>query len=168
MQNYGLVAICCPHVCVYILMRPLPEQFFSFLLYYCTDAGQNTYSPDISLLKYCWFIYYDGLRNGLPEFDSRQRKYFSVLHNQHTGSGTHRASYIKDRGSWLPKGKYRDAKLTADIQLVPRWRMANVDLHSPTHPHREMLNWLSTGKILLSTFYSLRYDYAEALDSVSP
>jgi hypothetical protein len=53
--------------------------------------------------------YSDGLRAGLPKFDSRQGQDFSLVHNIQTGSGAHPASYPLVKGVLYPGGKAAEA-----------------------------------------------------------
>jgi hypothetical protein len=59
-------------------------------------------TPFLSLL--CpWHL--DRLRAGRPGLDSRQEQDVSLLHNVHTGSGVHPASYPMSTGDSFSGGK---------------------------------------------------------------
>jgi hypothetical protein len=57
------------------------------------------------------------------EFESRQRQYFSMLHNVSTGSGAHLVSYPVGTGGDFPRSKAAGVvTLTTHLHPVPRSR----------------------------------------------
>jgi hypothetical protein len=79
-------------------------------------------------------------------FISWQGQDFSVLHNVQTGSGVHTASYPMDAGGCFPMGwSSKSAMLTTHHYLIPKSRMVELYLHSPTYLHGMVFNELSIG-----------------------
>jgi hypothetical protein len=73
---------------------------------------------------------------GRPGFDSRKGQDFSRLHSVLIGSGAHPASYTMRTGGFAPGDKaVRGVKLTTHLHLVPRSRLVELYLHSPTRFH---------------------------------
>jgi hypothetical protein len=85
-------------------------------------------------LVYCFLLLVQSRYNDGPVFDSRQGQDFSRLHSAQTGSEPHPASYPVGTGRSLLRGK------AADHPIVPRSKMMELYLHSPTCLHGIVLN----------------------------
>jgi hypothetical protein len=81
--------------------------------------------------------YWDGLRTGQLEFDSRQDQDFCRLYSGQTGPMAHPASYPIQwvRGDLSPGSSGRSVKLTTHLQLLPKSRMMELYLHSSLCAH---------------------------------
>jgi hypothetical protein len=75
-------------------------------------------------------------------------KEFVFTHSIQTGSGVHTVSYPMSFGGSSIGGKATNVKMITHLQLIPRSRLVEVNLHSPIHLHGVILNNLSTGTTL--------------------
>jgi hypothetical protein len=76
-------------------------QTFLVLEYGCSSV----FEVQIMIHIYIPYRYIDGLRAGLPGFDTRQWLDFSLFHSVHAGSGAHPVSFLMGTGGSLLGGK---------------------------------------------------------------